>query len=338
MDNNLSPRQISPKSINVFLEITYGLFSTQDPVIMNGGTVNAGWSITTQNGKYILKVFSTPLDDGRSIEEELDLYRHLEKNMVNVPKVLSTKGNQAVGNINVQNQSFPTILMKLEQLRRASPVDISNKEIVVMAKAVANMHSAFQSYDKQLSVKKIALPKGVRTNGNALTDLESPNGANLSKNEKINIMNLEMKMVEYTRLNPLPLNSKAGLLHGDLSLGHVQFLADGSVYIYDFSDYTFGPLVWELATFFVYFFKEGGITFLRWKKICSQFLKEYSKNIRIPSKDITCLKMMIIDRLLFEIRTLNRLSRVEGRVVDYDGNINRYKLAKKLLEEDFLLQ
>ena len=155
MDNNISPRQISPKSINVFLEITYGLFSTQDPVIMNGGTVNAGWAITTQNGRYILKVFSIPLEGGRSIEEELDLYRHLEKNMVNVPKVLSTKDNQVVGNINVQNQLFPTILMKLEQLRRASPVDISNKEIVVMAKAVANMHCAFQSYDKQLLVNMI---------------------------------------------------------------------------------------------------------------------------------------------------------------------------------------
>ena len=338
MDNNLSPRQISPRSINTFLEITYGLFSTQDPVIMSGGTINAGWEITTPNWKYILKVFSTPLEDGRSIEEELELYRHLEKNKVNVPKVFLTKDNHVIGNINIQNQSFPVILMKLEQLRRVSPVDISNNEIVVMAKAVANMHSAFQSYDKQLLVQKITLPKGVRTNGNALTDLQSPNGANLSKNKKINIMNLEMRMVEYTQLNPLPLNSKAGLLHGDLSLGHVQFLTDGSVYIYDFSDYTFGPLIWELATLFVYFFKEGGITFSRWKKICLQFLKEYSKNMQIPSEDIAYLKMMIIDRLLFETRTLNRLSRIEDRAVDYIGNINRYKLAKKLLEEDFLLQ
>lgn len=52
----------------------------------------------------------------------------------------------------------------------------------------------------------------------------------------------------------------------------------------------------------------------------------------LTPNDIDALHYYLIDRLLFEIRTLNDISRRENRLTDAEGNKNRYNLARFLID------
>jgi len=333
-----SPKQINPKLIQHFVENKYAMKVVAEPVLMTGGTVNAGWQIATRESKFVLKVFTVPLEDNRSIQEELEIYRTLLASKINAPQVLPSLDGDFT-KISIEGIQYPTVLMKLENLRRVNPANISDAEIKIIADTIAMMHKALKKHDTQLQSKEVVIPKGPNTPGNPAVDLHSPNGADLSMPQINKLTLLDKELVKhintrYKRGMPL----KTSVLHGDLSLGHIQFLDNGSTYIFDFSDYTYGPLIWDLATLLVYFYKEGKVNFSKWIRICRKFLFFYTQTIKLGTEDIDMIVPFVADRLLFEIRTLNRLSRKENRTVDREGNSHRYELAQYILDGSALLQ
>lgn len=335
-----SPRGINPKLIRHFVKHAYGLEILEEPILMQGSTINAGWKIVTSSGNFILKIFSLPLDEGRSISEELEIYQRLRQANIKTPQVIQNINMNLISTVTIWSTEIelPAILMKLEILRRVKSSNITPEEIQNIANAIAVMHRELAKCSQLLHIDDLMLPKGLHTPGDPITDLQSPNGSEFSSKQISHIKSLDKKLAEYVKNSYKNKTSKISVLHGDLSLGHIQFLDDGSTYIFDFSDYTKGPVTWDLATLFVYFFKDGGIKFSDWKSICARFLFEYNNVINLTTEDLLDIQPLIADRLLFEIRTLNRLSRIENRPVDKEGNLNRYNLTEYIVKEPLLLQ
>jgi len=329
----ISPKGLNPNTIKGFIETAYGMKVINSPELMSGGTENAGWLVKTAEKKYVAKVFSQAGERISSINDELHLYDYLLANGIHAPEVVKSKTGSPVNILVADGFKYPVITMRFERLRRSSPSVITFSEVELLAKTVAQMHKIFQTYPRKDQMARMSLPRSPSVISGGFDDLIfSPNARVFNKDELKILRTTEEKLVSYIKTQTINTPLKESILHGDLSLGHAQFLPDGSIYLFDFSDFSFGPVIWELATIFSYFYKEGGVSIERWLKISSHFFNQYRQYISLTPNDIGALHYYLIDRLLFEIQTLNSISRRERRLTDAEGNKNRYNLARFLID------
>ena len=331
----ISPKELSPATIKSFIETTHEIKVINPPELMLGGTENAGWLVETAENKYVAKVFSQAGERISSIYDELYLYEYLLANGVHAPEVVKPKTGSPVNILVADGFEYPVVTMRLERLKRLSPSEITLPEVELLAETVAQMHKIFQTYPRKDQIAKMSLPLSPSVVSDGFDDLIfSPNVKVFHENELETLRITDERLVSYIKMQTIstPTPLKESILHGDLSLGHARFLPDGSIYLFDFSDFSFGPIIWELATMLSYFYKEGGVSIGRWLEIGSHFFNQYKRHMSLTSNDIDALHYCLIDRLLFEIRTLNNISRREHILADAEGNKNRYNLARFLID------
>lgn len=335
----ISPKHLEPKTIMEFIKTNYSISPISIPTLMKGGTENAGWFIYSTSRKYVAKIFSAE-NKVKNVNEEIRLYSYLYDKGIQVPRVIMTNNNLEVSQLIIMGRKYSLMLMKLEKLRRVSVSTITTLEINSIADIMAHMHIVLQSYPRKRKIASIHIPKSLSIKSQGFKDLlSSPNSSFFSKKELSIISKIESRLESYIKNNNKSHFLKKTVLHGDLSLGHMQFLPNGEVYLFDFSDFSFGPIVWDLSTLFIYFYKEGEISLKKWRILTRRFIYRYKQSLLLNKEDISAFKFFLLDRLLFEIRTLNYISRKDSRLVDGEGNKNRYNLADYLLNlsSDFLI-
>jgi Ser/Thr protein kinase RdoA (MazF antagonist) len=328
----ISPKQMHPNTIQEFVKDVYGLSTIKMPFLMNGGVENAGWLIETAE-KFVVKVFAEDGDRVASIYEETYLYEYLNSCELYAPQVIMTSKGSLVGLLTIDSCDYPAVMMKLEELRRLSPLTITPHEVKGLAHTIARMHRVLKTHPRWNQIPRIDLPHSSSITTGGFDDLlSSPNASVFNEDELSNARAIDDKLIFYIETHLINVHLTTSILHGDLSLGHAQLLPNGKWYLFDFSDFSLGPIVWELATLLVSFYKQGGLSFHYWLKLKQYFLECYEDEMALSANDLSALKFCLLDRILFEIRFLNDVSKTENRLVDAEGNKKRYILAGLLLE------
>lgn len=263
----ISPKELSPATIKSFAETTYEMRVINPPELMPGGTENAGWLVETAESKHVAKVFSQSGERISSIYDELCIYEYLLANGFHAPDVVKTKTGSNINILVFDGFEYPVVVMRLERLRRSSPSAITFPEVELLAETVAQMHNILQTYPRKDKIARISIPRSPSVVSGGFEDLIfSPNAKVFDENELKILRTIDEKLVSSVKTQAINPPLTESILHGDLSLGHAQFLPDGSIYLFDFSDFSIGPIIWEIATIFSYFYKEGGISIERWLK------------------------------------------------------------------------
>lgn len=293
------PQLLSPNLISRTLRNQYGLnIKLLSP--LEGGTESAAWTAETATGKWIAKVFS-PNESREIIAEEIKLYRFLNSDSIHVPVIHPGKNKNQVGEIESNERRYPAIVMRFENLRRASPSAVTEAELKRVAGETAKMHQKLSGYPG-----KNEWPK-VTTTDTALTNKKTPafnafiqsvNSEWFTEGQLEYFRTVDARMETFIRKFDTPNNLAYGPIHGDLALEHAQFLPDGSVYFFDFADRAIAPIAHELAVFLTWLYQWENISFDRWEQLKTWLLEGYRAETQLTPDDISSIPHFEIRRIL----------------------------------------
>jgi len=330
--------QIHPKKIPVddvlpSLKKFYGISPTEPPAQMEGGVKTAAWLLETDKGKFIAKIFA--LSKERPIErmvEEVSLCNYLTKHGIRTPKFISGKNGRYVEQMRFRNADFPIQMMKFEELWRLKPSSIKKVELQKIAKTAARMHKALLDCPQKDKIKKEdRFRYHIAPLGSFEIFSKSPNSSIYTKTEIKNIKKLDEEIIRFASSHLPKKGLTESILHGDLALDHAQFLSNGEVYLFDFSDFMWGPIAHELSVMLVHLFHEEDISFQRWEQLKEWWLSGYSSVFKLGSEDFKAIKPLIIRRAQGVIVYLCDVAIRIKRKVNEQGIRRRYKLADYLL-------
>lgn len=332
VQNKLSPKDLPSNLLQKELTKLFALILLKPPSLMDKGVENAAWFLETDKGQFIAKVFTISEVTIAEIKEEVNIYSFLQKNGICAPTILVSLNNNTVEQIEINKVKFPFFIMRYENLKRSYPSSATKKEITQIAKSLAKMHRVLNNYP---NLEKIKRKKGYYTHFIPLrafpTLKKSPN-ANIFTGEELNNLKvLDNKMVSFYKKNKPKFQLTETVIHGDIALEHVQFLENGKLYFFDFSDYFYGPVSHEIAVFLTHLHREENITIKRWEELKQWVIEGYRSITKLTDNDYKAIKPFIIRRLLGEILYLSAISNKINKEVDSMGIKRRYILADYLL-------
>ena len=329
----MSTKDLEIKTVVSFIEENYLLKVSGEPVLMDGGVENGVFQIKTQDGDFVAKFFTSD-NSVEFVEREVAIYDYLNERGVVAPDVVKTSDGSGVSVLNREGTKYPVVVMKFEELRRSTPSTITDEELARIAKNMGKINKLLQEFpEKEKISKTYVTPKEDWIVNNWQTFLSSKNRGEFTNEEVEKMEGLNKRMVELLGEDVNRDNLTVSVLHGDLGLEHARFLPDGKVYFFDFSDYSAGPVIWELATFIQNLYREGPITLERWQEMQQIVLKAYQEEFPLTQQDLSNLPKVMLRRILLDISYLDNFSAKAGHTVDSKGNRRRYELAEALLQE-----
>jgi len=330
--HNTSPKNLSSAVVETTINELYGIKSTkQPPVFISEGVENAAWLFYTEHGNYVLKIFSASETIEKDVHEEVLLYEYLLDQSINTPKVVSSLDSKKISFI--QRGRFPIVLMELEDLKKISASDLSKDQIEKIATTVSHMHQVLMNYPRKDRVR-VTEHDAMSIYNHTLEDfdtfLTSPNATSPHLQDHERLKRIRMDAIRYLHRSKLEKDLTQTVLHNDLGLGHIQFLPNGEIYIFDFSDFEYGPVALDLGVPFFNFYREGNLTINQWRAMTKDFLAIYSNEIPLTQNDEKAIDIYTVSRLLEHIRYLDNMSVKEGTPVDDEGIKKRYDLLEQL--------
>ena len=329
----MSTKDLEKQLVVSFLEQNYPLTVQGEPILMDGGVENGVFQIKAEGGGFVAKFFTSD-NSVEFVETEVSVYDYLNERGVVAPTVVKTKAGKSVSVLLGQGQEHPVIVMRFEELKRSSPSIITDQELASIAGDIGKMNKVLQEFPGREKVEPTNVTKKEDwITNNWQTFLNSKNRDEFTDEEVEKIKLLNERMVGFLDIPLEDGGLTISVLHGDLGLEHARFLPDGRVYFFDFSDYSRGPIVWELATFIQNLYREGPITIERWKEMYKVTLDAYQEELALSSSDISNLPKIMLLRILKDIAYLDNFSEKAGHSVDPRGNRKRYELVEAILEE-----
>ena len=326
-----SPMALTSEEISRVMQQQYGLVIEGTPHKMKGGMESAVWSVRTRDGAWVVKVFQPRRVAVTLVEAEVRLYEYLNRLGFHTPATLQTTGGRKVATLIADGSEFPLLVMRLEKLRKCTPSSISAPELKLIAKTAAQIHERLQDYpDKDQSFDLLSRPPAAEAYEKFAA---SPLAAELTSAERARLREINGKMVDYVRRNPPNGFLGKSLLHGDFTLEHAQFLPNGEVYLFDFADRWWGPIVYGLAVPLAHFYSEDNISFGRWEELKHWFLEGYTSERKLTLEEEAALNPALIVRLLNEIAYLSEQATDHRDGIKTCDLMRRYDLADYLLHD-----
>lgn len=296
------------------------------------------WRVTAADRPYILKVFLS--GDAQAVGTEVKLLDYVRGAGIAAPDVIPDASGSRVGVIVerrlplLRPKRIPTMVMRLEDLRRVRPSSVTRAQMLVIARRIGAMHAALRRYPQRGEIRRAERWNAQLGNFNDFA--RSPNAEWFNRDELVLLRALDRRLerqiegVECAALTD-------SVLHGDLGLHHVGFARNPhgkrDPYFFDFSDYCYGPVVLDLAALLSHLYAESEIDFARWEKLRAWLLEGYESALTLTPLDHASLEPALIERLLIEIRYFNRISLSTAIAYDPMGVRKRYQLAGYLLDE-----
>ncbi len=328
---HVSPKQISTEKIEAFVQDQFGLKTVGDSEVISQGVESAVWLLTTNDGKWYAKVYGQHEGPLERIQEETELYDYLREHGINVPEVRATLEGQKVVQIKTKDGKYSTILMRHEEIREPKPTTITQDELENIARTVAKMHNVLKDYpNRDKLIEKDHIPTQLPVDALQLL-MDSPNKNVFTANEIQRLKELDVKMVDYLKNNPVPTNLSETVLHGDLTFGHAQLLPNGEVYFFDFADRWYGPIAHELGILTENLYRPEDITYERFEQLRDWLLTTYAAEVKLTPEDYKAMTPFILRHTMEAVRYLSSIAQKAGYEVDSKGIKRRYKLAEYLL-------
>ncbi len=324
-------KERSANLIAPFLTDQYGLHLINPPTLMRGGMESVVWSVQSNQGSWVLKIFGTHQGSFERIQEEVLLYEYLNRNGLRAPHVLLTRQGGYVAKLCVEGTTFCAFLMRFEELRECHAANIKEDEMLEIARTQARMHDVLRRYSDNENFARVTR---YRPTGRAFSKLlESPYAPMLSAEELAELKMIDRKMFDYASRFKQDNSLTESTLHGDMRLEHAQFLPDGRVYLFDFADRSRGLVAYGLAVMLSHLYCDDKITFARWEELRTWLLKGYTSICELSEEDQAAIKPLLVIRLLEEVAYLSERARVAVDLVDAEGLKRRYKLADCILKD-----
>ncbi|MBI4084802.1 MAG: phosphotransferase [Candidatus Levybacteria bacterium] len=330
MSNETSPKQLSSEFVRSAIHKLYGITSIKPPKAEGEGIENAVWIFHTERQDFIAKIFDHSDTIAKDVNEEVEIYEYLRSHDIHTPEVVPSLSGERVALITVD---LPVIVMKLEKLKRISASDLSKDQLNIIATTVSKMHSVLMHYPRIEHIRPSS-HDAESIYDHSMKDfdlfLTSPNAKSPYLQDHERLRKIRNDAINYLQRQKLGSDLTKSVLHNDLALGHLLFLEDGELYIFDFSDFEYGPVALDLGVLFFNFYREGEITIDQWKSMIEEFLSVYTQNVPLTENDKKAIDIFTVSRMLEHIRYLDDRSIKEGHIMDDKGIKKRYDLLEAL--------
>lgn len=333
------PRCFSARDVGRYVQRFHELSLLEPPQAIRSGYDTAVWRLPTRSGDYIAKIFVA--ERLEAVRAEAGLLDYLRNRGIHTPELIENRRGQRVGTIAARSlraffrpSKSPIIVMPLENTRSACPQSITPDELSRIGQCIGLMHKVLQAYPGRASIRRFEY-WDVRL-GRFGDFLESPNARSYDAAQLAKWSELDQRMEQLAGVVRRSQLTES-VIHGDLGLDHVrlrntQACSPAGVSLFDFSDSSFGPVVSDLATMLSRLYWEGDISLDRWRQLRAWLLHGYESGFALTENDRGALDYALMERLLIEVRYLNRVSLKTQAPHGADGIKKRYELAAHLLE------
>lgn len=333
MHQKTSPKILSADFILSAVQKVYDLQLTKPPQAIGEGIENAAWVFHTHKGNFIIKIFEKGETIIKDVKEEVSLYEYLLHHDIHVPEVILSVTNEKVVILTKDDLLYPAILMRYETLTRYPASALSKEQLNKIASTIAHMHKVLMVYPRKEHVRK-SIHDAMAIYNHSMKDfdrfLTSPNAKSLYLQDHERLRKIRTDAINYLQKQKLAENLTRSVLHNDLALGHLLFMPNNDLYIFDFSDFEYGPVALDLGVLFFNFYREGDLTIEEWRSMIKDFLSIYTKIVPITQNDKKAIDIFTVSRMLEHIRYLDDMSTQHGFPVDDKGVKKRYDLLEQL--------
>lgn len=333
MYEKTSPKNLSADFVLSAVQNLYHITSIKLPEKKGEGIENAAWVFHTEKGNFIIKIFEKSETIIQDVKEEVLLYEYLLSHDIHVPEVLPSVTNKKVVILTKNKLQYPAMLMKYETLKRYKASALSKEQLNNIASTIAHMHKVLMVYPRKDHVRK-SIHDAMAIYNHSMKDfdrfLTSPNAKSSYLQDHERLRKIRTDAINYLQKQKLAENLTQSVLHNDLALGHLLFLPDGKLYIFDFSDFEYGPVALDLGVLFFNFYREGELTIKQWRLMIKEFLFVYTNIVPLTENDKKAIDIFTVSRMLEHIRYLDDMSTEQGFPVDDKGVKKRYDLLEQL--------
>ncbi|HEY8553395.1 MAG TPA: phosphotransferase [Burkholderiales bacterium] len=330
------PGDVGVRTLSRCLARTYGLFLLDPPQPLSRSPHAAVWCVHTPTRTLVAKLFPAGID--HVVALEADLLDYLRANGLAVPRVFPTRTGGPVGvvagrvGLQLRRERYPVLLTSFVEGRRVYPGSVTREELAAVARAIGRMHATLQAYPRRGRVRRIQRQAPRREAFAEL--LRSPNAACFGQRELAHWQSVDRLLQEAAAQAPSG-GLTESVLHGDLGLEHVRFPVSGAdtetVQLFDFSDYAWGPVVFDLAAMLSRLYWERDIGPVRWEHLRAWLLEGYASAFTLTHADERALESALLERLMIEIRYLTNVSLRTRAPFRPDGIRRRYALVEHVL-------
>lgn len=321
-----------------YLEKFHRFVIDEPPQPLRSGQDTAVWRLATRAGAYIAKIFAA--ERLAAVRAEIDLLDYLADSGIRTPHVLKNKHGQRAGMIGARLppafRACPITVTWFEDGVPVHPQSVTRQELTVIGHAIGLMHEALQAYPRRTNVRR--LERWQSHLGRFEDLLGSANVQSFTGGELARWGELDHRMVQAVASAPRRPVTES-VLHGDLGLEHVRFMraeapSPADIYFFDFSDFACGPVVCDLGVMLSRFYWESDVGLGRWEQLRGWLLEGYEAGFMLSEDDRAAIDDALMERLLIEVRYLNRMSLRRRAPYDPEGVKKRYELAAHLFERD----
>lgn len=216
------------------------------------------WIFHTEKQDFIAKIFDHSDTIEKDVNEEVKICEYLRKHGIHTPEVIPSLSGERVALIAIDSTSYPVIVMKFEKLKRIPASDLSKEQLHTIATAVSKMHSVLMHYPRIEHIR-LSSHDAESIYDHSMKDfdqfLTSPNARSPYLKDHERLRKIRNGAINYLQQQKLGTNLTKSILHNDLALGHLLFLENGELYIFDFSDFEYGPVALDLGVLFFNFYR-----------------------------------------------------------------------------------
>jgi Ser/Thr protein kinase RdoA (MazF antagonist) len=320
------------------IEAQYDVCITSPPKSLPSGFHSRAWIVTTARERWIVKLSDPISDPIPKLERQIHLSNYLNQHAIRAPQILELRDGGFIATVIINEHHYPLQLMRYEIRNRIQPERASDATLVLAGELVADLHQALDHYPERddfiADLHKSANEWGARDEGlwPLLQDL--PDLSLMPHGEQIWFRSIDQRALAYVQQQyPAPVDLSMALLHGDLNFEHIQFLADGTPYLFDFGDMCWGPIAHELAVFFLNVFCDSEVSFPEWEAMRQRILIGYSAKRPVSYLDQARILVFVVNRVVAQAEYAVELAS-EGRMeIDWTGLKRTYQLAEYLLNQ-----
>ena len=328
--------EISPAELVRAIEAQYDLHVTSAPSSLPPGVHSRAWLLATTRGGWVAKLSNQVSDPLPKLERQTQLLVYLNRHAIRAPQILTSSSGSFIATLTIDQIDYPVQLMEYEILSRAQPETASDATLASIGELAARVHQILEHYPERDTFvadrHKSANEWGAQDQGfwPLLPDL--PDRSAIPHGEQGWLRTIDQRAEAYIQQRyPNPAALSLALLHGDLNFEHIQFLADGTPYLFDFGDICWGPIAHELAVLFLNTFCDSAMSFSQWEALQQRILMGYSAKRYISHLDQAMIPLFIVNRVVARARYAAELANEAGLAIDWQGMKRTYELAEYLL-------
>ena len=327
---------ISPDDLVRAVEAYYELRVTAPPTSLPGGVHSRAWLVDTTLGRWVVKLSNPRSDPIPKIQRQAGLLAYLNQHAICVPQFLALPDGSYVATVTIKGRDYPLQLMRYELLSQAEPERASEDTLLLVGELAARLHDALDRYPERDTFvadrQKSANEWGEQDE--ALWPLlrALPEHMLILPDEQVWLRTVDERALAYLQQHyPDPATLSLALLHGDLNFEHIQFLPDGTPYLFDFGDLCWGPVAHELGVFFLNTFCGNELSFSRWEAMRQRILAGYRSTRFLSDLDEAMIPVFMVNRVLAAAHYGVELVEKAGMEWDWKGNKRAYRMAEYLL-------